>query len=150
MLKKLSGLKIKEYLLSLKFPIGIDKLYKDIISFLEPNKIAIYPTFKLTINKKNDIDYLKVSDEIVLKNGKLEKFIITRNEMDKITIDNKNEYWKYESDNLTVSKDKNNILNYQFKDHVSIFEIDYLNSIKGNLKIINDEIEKVKKISKTL
>lgn len=142
--------KIKEYLLNLAFPIKIDKLYKDITSFLKPNKIAIYPTFKLTINTKSDIDYLKVSDEIVLRNGNLEKFIITRNEMDRITIDNKNGYWKYESDDLSVSRDKNNILNYQFKGHVSNFEIDYLNSVKGNIKSINNEVEKVKELSKTL
>ena len=142
--------KIKEYLLNLAFPIEIDKLYKDITSFLKPNKIAIYPTFKLTINTKSDIDSLKVSDEIVLRNGNLEKFIITRNEMDKITIDNKNGYWKYESDGLSVSRDKNDILNYQFKNHISNFEIDYLNSVKGNIKSISDEVEKVKELSKTL
>lgn len=142
--------KIREYLLDLEFPIEINKLYKDISSFLRPNPTAIYSTFKITINKKSNVYDLKVTDQIILKNGKLEKVIITRNDSNRITIDNKNNYWKYENDNLTVSQDKNNILNYQFKDHVSKFEIDYLNSMKGNIETINNEVEKVKELSKSL
>ena len=83
------------YLNSLVFPIDIDLVYKKICEISLGN-ISVYPEITLKVNKYDNIDGLEeVTDEIVLCNGILEEFIITRDDKT-IRIDGNDNYWIYE------------------------------------------------------
>ena len=83
------------YLNSLVFPIDIDLVYKKICEISLGN-MSQYLKFSLKVNKYDNIDGLEeVVDEITLKNGMLEDFIITRDGKT-IRIDGNDNYWIYE------------------------------------------------------
>lgn len=136
--------KIKEYLLGLKFPAKIDEVYKTIYD-ISLNSIKKYPKFSIKVTKKIDENNSKITDEIVLNHGKLENFIITRNGKT-ISID-KNNCWQYESDKMYANENEKGNMNFGTKE-MSKEEISNLN-INEQIKLINNDIEKVKKLSKT-
>ena len=85
------------YLNSLVFPIDIDLVYKKICE-ISLGDILVYPEFSLRVNKFDNTDGLEeVVDEITLKNGMLEDFIITRDSKT-IRIDGNDNYWIYEKE----------------------------------------------------
>ena len=137
--------KLKEYLLGLSLPIKIDEVYKKICE-ISLDSIEKYPAFSIKVTQKIDKENSKVTDKIVLKYGKLEEFKITRN--GKTIYIDKNNCWRYDNNKIYASENENGDINFEAKG-MSKEEILKLN-IDEQIKLIDDDIEQVKKLSKTL
>ncbi len=100
---------IKKYFCELNFPIDLKEVYKK-LSELTSGKLKEYAKFEL----KNTYGYNKfITDYILLNNGVLEKFIITR---DGITITiNRDGSWKFYSSDVAVAKSNKGSINYSIR-----------------------------------
>lgn len=84
-----------KYLCSLTFPVKIDEVYKKICD-ISLGDTSEYSYVSLKVTKYDLVDGLdEVTDEITLRNGLLENFIITKNNKT-IRIDENDNYWIYE------------------------------------------------------
>ena len=160
---------LKNYLLNLNFPIAIDEVYKKISSILD-NTISKYPKFDIKISKKiNDKDY-KTTDEIDLRYGKLENFTMTKDgkvsdtykvyskdyigkyrikyDGKTISVSNNNS-WKYDSSKISAYKNPDGKMGFSVKE-MTKEEIENLKTLSEEMDSINDEVDKIKKLSKTL
>ena len=143
-----------KYLCSLTFPVKIDEVYKKIcdISLGDVNE---YSFVSLKVTKYDSIDGLdEVIDEITLRNGVLEDFIITRNNKT-IRIDGNDNYWIYEKkmDNGTL------LVSYNRDDDEYIQGIIYDDRLRDEDKELFDvedrdiaikDVEETKKLVKVM
>ena len=130
------------YLNSLVFPIDIDLVYKKICE-ISLGDINVYPEFSLRVNKYDNIDGLdEVVDEITLKNGELEDFIITKDGKT-IRIFGNDYGWFYEK----KLDDRTLFVSYNDVDNSFIKKIIYENGIDSRDKSLCDNLDEVKNIA---
>ena len=160
---------LKEYLLNLEFPIKINELYKKIDDILLYS-ISKYPNFSLTVCQKMNNNKYRVTDKVVLNHGKLKEFTMTKDEKVsdtykiyskdyigkyRIKYDGKtisisdNNSWKYDSDKISAYKNPDGKMGFSVKE-MTKESMENLKTILEEMDSINNEVEKVKKISKTL
>lgn len=140
---------LQQYFENLILPKNIDLLYKDIILYL--GNVEIYSKFNLSVKVCNDNDEV-ITDMISLNNGRLNKFITTRN--GKIICLNNDGTWSY-SDNSSVA-----MINAKYQDGMVTYGFIYKD---GNVpsreedivlsdlnRVVMAEVENVKVLSRSL
>lgn len=137
---------LEQYLLSLSFPIAIDEVYKKICE-LSLDPVNLYPRLILKVRKKIDDNKTMITDSIIMEQGQISSFIITRN--DKTISLNNLEDWTYEAPEISaISKDG---LDFFFKVHVENREqLSKTISPIEEFDKISDEVEQVRKLKKSL
>lgn len=138
--------KLQQYLLNISFPIKIDEIYKKICEISLEN-IKNYPKISIEVKRKEIDNSDKITDNILIRNGILKKFTMTKNKKT-VTID-KDGNWSYESPKLFINQTKNGNINYNLND-ISKEEISNMDSLSEQYNIINEEVKKVKKLTKDI
>jgi len=130
------------YLNSLVFPVNIDLVYKKICE-ISLGDASLYSDFSLRVNKFDNIDGLEeVTDEITLRNGVLEDFIITRDSKT-IRIDENDNYWIYER----KLDDRTLLVSYNREDDSFIHGTIYEDGIGNGDKSICENLDEVRDIA---
>lgn len=138
-----------EYIIGLSNNINLVDLYKILCeSYL--GDVSVYPKFMLRKSKKIDSS-IKVTDMILLKNGELEQFAITKNE--KTLFLDQDDNWSYEipmnetmSISLSLSFQNGRKSCVISSDEDDDFMMNYLNkNIKEDIEIAMDEIANTKR-----
>ena len=109
--------------------------------------IKNYPKISIEVKRKEIDNSDKITDNILIRNGILKKFTMTKNKKT-VTID-KDGNWSYESPKLFINQTKNGNINYNLND-ISKEEISNMDSLSEQYNIINEEVKKVKKLTKDI
>ena len=136
---------LKQYLLGLSFPITIDEVYKKICE-LSLENVSEYPMLSIKVEKNINSTSL-TTDLIYMNNGQLTKFVITRNGRT-ISLDNKDN-WSFKTSEVTVSQNNEGIVNYSLHS-IPKDMLDGVIKPSDLMKTVNQEVENVKTLSKTL
>lgn len=136
---------LQQYLLGLTFPLDISEVYK-MICKISVDSIYAFPSFNITVEKAEDKKTKKVTDKISLKNGQLEKFVLTKNGKT-IAIDGDGN-WSYGSESLNVSQN-DGAVNYSLKS-IKQSELSSLSSPLDQFNEVKQEVEGIKVYAKTM
>ncbi len=133
---------ITNYLLNLNFPINLEEVYNtlNIKNINEYQKISL----KLITTSTKEAT---VTDEILIKNGRIEKYTITKNNIT-ITL-NQDGSWIYDGIKIKITEDACGNIQYKLK---SKKDLELLN-LTTPLAVYDDaqiEIEKAKQLRKNL
>ena len=136
---------LKDYLLSLSFPVDIAEVYKHIRE-IALGPIITYPSIKLVAQEKINDDESITTDEIHIKNGELYNFTRTKNGI-KISID-KDDNWSYTSQKVSINKSSEGKVDYRLN-------ADSYEELAASIGVdqfvpASEEVDKVKQFTKTL
>ena len=137
---------LQKYLLNLTFPLDINEVYKKIRE-ISVSAVEEYPSFKLKVTKELDEKNIKITDMMILKDGQLENFIMTK-EGKTIEIDSVGN-WTYNSQELNVSQNDKGNVSYM----VNLVSKEELGSLIEPLEQYNEvsqEVEQVRKLTQTM
>lgn len=143
-----------KYLTSLKFPISIVDVYKDICK-ISLGDVSEYPRVLLKVSKKSFTTGNRVIDLIHLEKGNLENFGMTINGTNRVVLIDKDGNWSYEMNNddslVKISLVENtNKINYNIciSNNISLDDVKSL--VESNMidasKDVNDTKVLVRKI----
>ena len=138
---------IQKYFCELTFPIDIAKLYKKLLE-LTSGKIKEYKKLKLeNVYGYNQYGHKgEVTDLILLEEGILKKFVITRNDIT-VTI-NEDGSWMFYSSDVSVSKSKKGSISYSVEAD-SQEEIEK-HDISDNYDDAENKVKEIRKLIKSL
>lgn len=139
--------KLNEYLLSLKFPIDLEEVYKKILEISLDNGFE-YPHVHIRISKKTDKESDKTTDELEFVKGILKRITMTKNGKT-VSLDSSANKWKYESPELVASQTDKISLTYNI-EATDRSELDISVSLLEQLNKIDTEVENVKEITRRL
>lgn len=133
---------LEQYLLDLSFPIAIDEVYKKICELSLESPISEYPTLSLKVEKELNNGKRITTDSLLMKDGELKNFTITR-------------------DDTIVSTNDGNKFTFMFNIETSGFEevtdeeleketIEKFKNIQKEVAKRRFEVQQVKQLKKTV
>ncbi len=136
---------LEEYLLGLSFPFDISEVYKK-IQQISLGKVSNYPSIKMEVKRKIDEKNSVITDQISLKDGKLNFFTMTKGDKT-ITIDKDNN-WSYTSSKVSIENNNDGSIQYKLntKSYQELEEALSCNQYES----VNSEVQKVKILSEKL
>ncbi len=135
-----------KYLLELDFPLAIDEVYKKMCE-VSTDCVDEYPNYHVVVEKGIDDKKKQVTDEIMLKDGKLCIFTMTKKGK-KVSVDSEGNML-YQDNQFSVNEDKEGKVEY----HLSIpsmKDLASLGTIEEHIDKARKEISDARSLAKTI
>ena len=135
---------LQQYLLSLPFPTDISEVYKKVREMI--GNVTQYPGVAIEIVKGTDKDHLTVTDQILLEDGALHQFTMTKDGRT-ISLDGDGK-WSYNSPKIAVDHEEDGSIRYQLK--MDSYEELAENLLANHYDIVQEDVNNIQQYVKSL
>lgn len=134
-----------QYLLGVSFPVSVDQVYKELSSRLD--KIEDNPIVEVKATETYDNKKDRVTDHILVKNGKLCNFVLTRNGK-KVGFDCQGNT-VYEEKSFAVNKNKDGGVEYRLNIEPNE-DMGSVGTVSSHVGIADEGVDEIRTLAKTL